>query len=166
MPHYLWKRWPQGSLRAVSMASQQMAQSSSLAASSSAVATANLEKINKTVMWRANRYHSINKMRKENFFLPGLHVVDDAEVIFVTANTPLDFMEKVSQLHEDHQARHGQPNVTKKLMGPTSKPKKLETLEKEKCRKRKIKVMLNHTSMWMWCMRSRNSIANSMMKSV
>lgn len=39
---YLWKRWPQGSLRAVNMVSQQMAQSSSLAASSSAVATANL----------------------------------------------------------------------------------------------------------------------------
>lgn len=39
---YLWKRCPQGSLRAVNMASQQMAQSSSLAASSSAVATANL----------------------------------------------------------------------------------------------------------------------------
>lgn len=41
---YLWKRWPQGSLRAVNMESQQMAQSSSLAASSSAVATANLQK--------------------------------------------------------------------------------------------------------------------------
>lgn len=41
---YLWKRCPQGSLRAVDMASQQMAQSSSLAASSSAVATANLQK--------------------------------------------------------------------------------------------------------------------------
>lgn len=39
---YLWKRCPQGSLRAVDMVSQQMAQSSSLAASSSAVATANL----------------------------------------------------------------------------------------------------------------------------
>lgn len=41
---YLWKRWPQGSLRAVNMVSQQMAQSSSLAASSSAVATENLHK--------------------------------------------------------------------------------------------------------------------------
>lgn len=41
---YLWKRWPQGSLRADCMESQQMAQSSLLTASSSGVATANLRR--------------------------------------------------------------------------------------------------------------------------
>lgn len=41
---YLWKRWPQGSLRADCMESQQMAQSSLFTASSSGVATANLQR--------------------------------------------------------------------------------------------------------------------------
>lgn len=44
---YLWKRWPQGSLRADCMESQQMAQSSLLTASSSGVATANLQRTRK-----------------------------------------------------------------------------------------------------------------------
>lgn len=34
----------------------------------------------------------------------------------MTANAALDFMEEITQLHEDYQACHGQPNVTKKLL--------------------------------------------------
>lgn len=44
---YLWKRWPQGSFRADCMESQQMAQSSLFTASSSGVATANLQRRNR-----------------------------------------------------------------------------------------------------------------------
>lgn len=31
------------------------------------------------------------------------------------AHTALDLMEEISQLHEDHQACHGQPDVSKQL---------------------------------------------------
>lgn len=47
--------------------------------------------------------------------LPGLHVVNDSQVVLMSANATLDLMEKISQLHKDNQARHGQPDVTKKL---------------------------------------------------
>ncbi len=35
----------------------------------------------------------------------------------MAADTTLDFMEEIPQLHEDNQACHGQPDVTKQLMG-------------------------------------------------
>lgn len=47
---------------------------------------------------------------------PGFHVVNDAEIVLVSADTALDFMEEIPQLHEDNQACHGQPDVTKKLI--------------------------------------------------
>lgn len=46
----------------------------------------------------------------------GLHVVDDTQVVLMSADTALDLVEEEPQLHEDDQARHGQPDVTKQLM--------------------------------------------------
>lgn len=55
---------------------------------------------------------------KSNIYilLPGLHVVDDTKVVLVSAYTALDLVEEIPQLHEDHQASHGQPDVSKELM--------------------------------------------------
>lgn len=47
--------------------------------------------------------------------VPGLHVVDNTEVVLVAAHTALHLVEQVAQLHEDNQAGHGQPDVTKEL---------------------------------------------------
>lgn len=33
---------------------------------------------------------------------PGLHVVDDTEVVLVSANAALDLMEEIPQLHENN----------------------------------------------------------------
>ena len=46
---------------------------------------------------------------------PGLHVVDDTEVVLVSADAALDLVEEIPQLHEDNQAGHGEPDVSKKL---------------------------------------------------
>lgn len=51
----------------------------------------------------------------QSLLLPGLHVVDDTKVVLVSANAALDLMKEIAQLHEDNQARHGQPDVTKQL---------------------------------------------------
>ena len=112
------------------MVSQQMAQSSSLAASSSAVATANLhEKVNSTyngehikIGWKRAEITDLStkepqhNKRTPHRQLPGLHVVDDTKVVLVSADAALDLMEEIPQLHEDDQACHGQPDITKKLV--------------------------------------------------
>lgn len=62
---------------------------------------------------RNNR--SFNK-RTPHPQLPGLHVVDDTKVVLVSTDAALDLMEEIPQLHEDDQACHGQPDITKKLV--------------------------------------------------
>lgn len=47
--------------------------------------------------------------------LPALHTVDDPQVVLVAADSPLHLVKEVAQLHEDHQAGHGQPDVSKEL---------------------------------------------------
>lgn len=47
--------------------------------------------------------------------LPGLHVVNDTKVVLVATEPSLHLVEEVAQLHEDDQARHGQPDVAKQL---------------------------------------------------
>lgn len=53
------------------------------------------------------------KQKCQNVLSPGLHVVDDTKVVLVAADTTLDLMEEITQLHEDNQACHGKPDVTK-----------------------------------------------------
>lgn len=119
-------------MRADTMASQQMAQSSSFAASSSAVATANLKIKN---ILKINHVNEEKKKLNYTFidtdlFSPGLHVVDDAKVVLVSADATLHLVEEISQLHEDDQACHGQPDVTEKLMRQTSK-KRLKRFQED-----------------------------------
>ena len=47
---------------------------------------------------------------------PGLHVVDDAQVVLVAADAALHLVEEVAQLHEDDQTGHGEPDVPKQLV--------------------------------------------------
>ena len=44
--------------------------------------------------------------------LPGLHTVDDAQVILVSLPASLELMEQETQLHADHKARHAQEDIT------------------------------------------------------
>lgn len=48
-------------------------------------------------------------------YSPGLHVVNDTQVVLVSADPALDLMEEIPQLHENNQACHGQPDVTEEL---------------------------------------------------
>lgn len=47
---------------------------------------------------------------------PCLHVIDDTQVVLMSADTALHLMEEISQLHEDNQACHGQPDIPEKLI--------------------------------------------------
>ena len=44
---------------------------------------------------------------------PGFHVSDHSQIVLVPADATLYFMKQVTQLHEDDQAGHGQPDVAK-----------------------------------------------------
>lgn len=44
---------------------------------------------------------------------PRFHVPNDTQVVLVPADSTLDLMKQVAQLHEDDQAGHGQPDVAK-----------------------------------------------------
>lgn len=48
-------------------------------------------------------------------YWPGLHIVDNTKVVFVPTHSALDLMEEISQLHEDNQTCHGEPDVSKQL---------------------------------------------------
>lgn len=39
--------------------------------------------------------------------LPGFHVPNDMQIVLVPADSALDLMKQVPQLHEDDQAGHG-----------------------------------------------------------
>lgn len=56
----------------------------------------------------------------QDMLSPSLHVADNAKVVLVSAHSALDLMEKISQLHEDNQACHGQPDITEELTRETS----------------------------------------------
>lgn len=46
---------------------------------------------------------------------PSLHVSNHTQVVLVPPNSSLNLMEQVAQLHENHQARHWQPDIAKQL---------------------------------------------------
>lgn len=54
-------------------------------------------------------------MEQKGALPPGLHVVNDTQIVLVASDSPLDFMKEVAELHEDHQAGHGEPDVAKEL---------------------------------------------------
>lgn len=62
---------------------------------------------------------------------PGLHIINNTKVVFVPANSPLDFVEEISQLHEDNQAGHGQPDVPKQLLRDRQGRQKVKSRTKE-----------------------------------
>lgn len=55
------------------------------------------------------------KIAKQVRGSPGFHVPNHTQVVFVPPNSPLHLVEQVAQLHENHQARHGQPDIAKQL---------------------------------------------------
>ena len=48
-------------------------------------------------------------------YSPGLHVAEDSQVVVVASDSLLNLLNEETKLHEDHQTRHGQPDVTEDL---------------------------------------------------
>ena len=48
-------------------------------------------------------------------YLLSLHTVDNSQIVFMTLDSPLNFMEQISQLHANHQACHTKENVSPNL---------------------------------------------------
>lgn len=58
------------------------------------------------------------------------------EVVLVATDSLLHLMEQVTQLHEDHQAGHREPDVTKQLRGEGEKRERKRRRAEERIRER------------------------------